>query len=271
VKTGSWEGAGTAARDGAADGFMSGSITGAITGGATSKSCFVAGTAVLTALGVSVIEDIRTGDYVWSENPETGEKGLKKVVQTFVNETTELVHVYVNGEKITATPEHPFYNPIKGWTSAVELRAGDILVLRSGEYVIVELVQHEILEAPIKVYNFEVADYHTYYVGESAVLVHNVCSTNSARRSAVKKAWKNEVDNVSAGGSGITRKWTEAEKLELLANGKVSGYYGHHVYSVKGYPHMAGEPSNIQFLTYAEHFKAHGGNWRNVTPIHFYE
>ena len=96
-----------------------------------------------------MIEDIRAGDYVWSENPETGEKGLKEVVQTFVNETTELVHVYVNGEEIIATPEHPFYSPVKGWTSAVDLRAGDILVLQNGKYVVVELVQHEIMEAPV--------------------------------------------------------------------------------------------------------------------------
>ena len=177
VTTGSWEGSGAAARDGAADGFMSGAITGAITGGATSKACFVAGTAVLTAVGTSVIEDICAGDYVWSENPETGEKGLKEVVRTFVNETDELVHVHVNGEKIVTTLEHPFYVPKKGWVGAINLRAGDILVLQSGEYVVVELIQHEILESPVKVYNFEVEDYHTYYVSDSAVLVHNVCGT----------------------------------------------------------------------------------------------
>ena len=65
--------------------------------------------------------------------------------------------------------------PKKGWVGAIDLRAGDILVLQSGEYVVVELIQHEILESPIKVYNFEVKDFHTYYVSESAVLVHNAC------------------------------------------------------------------------------------------------
>ena len=55
------------------------------------------------------------------------------------------------------------------------MRAGDILVLQNGKYVTVEKVQHEILEEPIKVYNFEVADFHTYYVGKTAVLVHNTC------------------------------------------------------------------------------------------------
>jgi len=50
-----------------------------------------------------------------------------------------------------------------------------IMYLYNGEYVVVEFVQHEILETPVKVYNFEVEDFHTYFVGESSVLVHNTC------------------------------------------------------------------------------------------------
>ena len=139
------------------------------------SQCFIAGTAILTVAGNRAIETIKIGDMVWAENPETGEKALKAVVQTFVNKTNELVHVCVNGEELVTTPGHPFYSPVKGWTAACRLRAGDILVLQSGKYVIDEKVQHEILESPITVYNFEVEDFHTYYVGESAVLVHNVC------------------------------------------------------------------------------------------------
>jgi hypothetical protein len=45
----------------------------------------------------------------------------------------------------------------------------------NGEYVVVEQVQHEILEKPVWVYNFEVASDHTYFVGENAVGVHNDC------------------------------------------------------------------------------------------------
>lgn len=71
---------------------------------------------------------------------------------------------------------YPFYLPQKGWICAIDLRAGDILVTINGEYVIVEKVQHEILESPIKVYNFEVEDFHTYYVGCISVFVHNDCS-----------------------------------------------------------------------------------------------
>ena len=51
--------------------------------------------------------------------------------------------------------------------------------------------------------------------------------------------------------------WTAAQKTELLETGKVRGFVGHHMKSVKGFPDLAGDPSNIQFLTRAEHFLAH--------------
>ena len=138
--------------------------------------CFVAGTLVLTATGHVGIENIVSGDFVWAHNPETGETELKQVVQTFVNETNELVHIYTGKDEIICTNEHPFYSPVKGWTAASKLRAGDILVTVNGEYVVVEKVQHEILESPVKVYNFEVEGFHTYYVGsDDGVLVHNLC------------------------------------------------------------------------------------------------
>ncbi|UKI13215.1 MAG: HINT domain-containing protein [Oscillospiraceae bacterium] len=81
----------------------------------------------------------------------------------------------MNGERITCTPEHPFYSPVKGWTSAIDLRAGDILVMLNGEYVVVEQVQHELLEGSETTYNFEVEGFHTYHVGEQSLLVHNLC------------------------------------------------------------------------------------------------
>ena len=137
--------------------------------------CFIAGTLVATETGYVTIENIRVGDLVWAHDPETGETALKPVVQTFRNETTEWIHVTVNGERITCTPEHPFYSPVKGWTSAIDLRAGDILVMLNGEYVVVEQVQHELLEGSETTYNFEVEGFHTYHVGEQSLLVHNLC------------------------------------------------------------------------------------------------
>jgi len=137
--------------------------------------CFVAGTLVTTEDGQEPIEEIEVGDKVLSEDETTGEVAVKTVTETYINETDELIHIGVNGETISATPTHPFYVDKLGWTLARSLRAGDVLVLSNGELVTVEWVQHEILESPIKVYNFEVQDFHTYFVGECGVLVHNWC------------------------------------------------------------------------------------------------
>ena len=155
---------------------VAGAVVGAVAGAINAAtSCFVAGTPVLTEDGDKPIEDVTVGDYVWAWDEATGTTELKQVVETYVNETSELMHIFVNGEEIVATPTHPFYCPVKGWTDAAHLRAGDILVLVNGEYVVVEKIQHELLENPVKVYNFQVQDYHTYYVAESGVLVHNRC------------------------------------------------------------------------------------------------
>ena len=179
------------------DGALTGAITGAIQGGMSGYanhlrygSCFVAGTLVATATGYVAIEKIRAGDLVWAWDEETGDVALKPVVETYINETTELTHIFVGGEEIVATPTHPFYCPVKGWTDAAHLRAGDILVLVNGEYVVVEKIQHELLESPVKVYNFQVEDYHTYYVSDNGVLVHNSCNHNSRWRSERRRYWK---------------------------------------------------------------------------------
>lgn len=142
-------------------------------------SCFAEGTLVLREDGPAEIEDVRVGDLVWATDPETGETALKRVVRIFRNETYEWLHLTVNGEEIICTQTHPFYSPVKGWIAACELKAGDILVTLNGEYVVLEVIQHELLESPEITYNFEVEDFHTYYVGAISVLVHNMCKPQS--------------------------------------------------------------------------------------------
>ena len=198
LTTGSWDGAAQAAANGAATGFLEGTISGAISGAINSPYCFVSGTLVLTVAGTVAIETIQAGDMVWAWDKETGEVAPKEVVETYVNETYELIHVLVDGEEIITTPAHPFYSPVKGWTNAVHLRAGDILVLVNGEYVVVEKVQHEILETPVIVYNFEVEDYHTYFVGDEGILVHNSCAHKSKSWRAQKRKYWKDHQNVAS-------------------------------------------------------------------------
>lgn len=145
-------------------------------------ACFTAGTYVLTTEGLVGIETIKEGDEVYACNIETGETGLKKVKQTYVHEVTELVHVTIDGEQIDTTREHPFYVEGEGFLPAGELRKGDVVKSFDNTNGIVEAVEIESLITPVKVYNFEVEDWHTYFVGENEMLVHNKCGENVPQR-----------------------------------------------------------------------------------------
>ena len=83
-----------------------------------------------------------------------------------MREVHKLVHVYVDGEEINTTDTYPFWVEGKGWIEADELKAGDVLRLYTGELKAVEKVEIEVFDRPVKVYNFEVEDWHTYYVTE---------------------------------------------------------------------------------------------------------
>ena len=202
--------------------------------------CFIAGTKVSTENGRIPIENIAAGMRVYAHNPETGETELKEVVRTFVRESNELVHISVNGEEIISTPTHPFWVPVKGWTKAIQLRAGDRLQLLNGEYVVIEQVQHELLESPVKVYNFEVEGFHTYFVGYGSVLVHNTCTNDNPldglKYSDKVKSQMDMTDNHgfprivdNYGGYGRTSQITGGDGLPYIKvqiPGSYNGYDG---------------------------------------------
>lgn len=183
------------------------------------KFCFVAGTVVLMAGGaVKCIEDVRVGDKVKSYNPATGKVSEKRVLQTFENEVDELVTVSTSdGQQVTATPGHKFYAN-NDWVSAEDLRAGDVLVNVNGKKVIVEQVQHELLDSPVKVYNFEVADNHTYFVGDGdGMAVHNsACNNIQKRVKGEVGKYKNVRVEAELGGSGFLNVHVHADKKKFM-------------------------------------------------------
>jgi len=138
--------------------------------------CFKEGTLVETEDGLKPIEEIEVGDKVLAYDEETGEQAYKEVVRLFRNETNEWYHIYANGEEIICTGGHPFYVAnLDKFIPARELKVGEKLLLSSGVCVTIETIQIEQLSEPETTYNFEVADFHTYYVTDSKVLVHNKC------------------------------------------------------------------------------------------------
>lgn len=137
-------------------------------------NCFVAGTEIQTLDGTKNIEDLHVGDWVLSDDPTTpGDIEYKQVLQTFAHDTTKFVDVYIGGEKITTTEEHPFWVPDVGWVMAKDLHAGSHLQTKYESWLDIDKV--ELHGGLATVYNFEVQGFHTYFVSDLGLLVHNSC------------------------------------------------------------------------------------------------
>jgi len=138
---------------------------------------------------------------------------------------------------ITCTTEHPFYVHGKGWVAAQSLVVGDKIELQSGEDAYVDAIEYEKLAVPIQVYNFEVYEFHTYYVGSACVLVRNACSQRAAMRQA--KMSENiplsqrpdrveMVRMIGANGKSVTAK------LEVYGNKFIRNDIGGHLFKDGG-------------------------------------
>ena len=149
-------------------------IVATFTGGASSTmACFIAGTYVLALDGFKRIEDIVVGDKIMAADPDTFEIAEKIVLETYVRKVDKLVHITINGEEIVTTDNHPFYVQGRGFIDAGNLLVGDKLISVNGDDLIIEDYYIELTEEPVSVYNFQVEDFHTYFVGDCAVWVHN--------------------------------------------------------------------------------------------------
>jgi len=136
--------------------------------------CFGAGTPVLMADGSHrAIEEIKVGDLVLSKSESTGEVDPRKVVQTFVKEAPSTLVLTLGKEIVQTTNEHPFYVLGRGFVPAASIGIGNSIVTRAGPPV--KLIASGKGFAA-RVYNFEVEEFHTYFVGSEALWVHNACS-----------------------------------------------------------------------------------------------
>lgn len=180
------------------------SLVNVATEAVVAPKCFTAGTLVLTAEGLVAIETIKVGDRVLAYNEETGEIAYKDVLNTFVNSTDELTKLTVETEDgeletIESTPGHPYYVEETGeFVKAYQLKEGTKLSLADGRAAYVKEIQTKETEETVSVYNFEVDDFHTYYVGENSVLVHNMrCDyLNNANGMINTNDMLNELENV---------------------------------------------------------------------------
>ena len=136
----------------------------------TIVSCFAAGTPVRTIEGPRPIESIRTGDQVLSRDVTTGALAFRPVLAVHHNPPDKTLRVALeNGDAVVASRFHRFWLVGRGWMMARDLKAGDVVRTLSGPSPITAVE-----EAPVQpVFNLDVAQSRTYFVGNSAMLVHD--------------------------------------------------------------------------------------------------
>jgi hypothetical protein len=138
------------------------------------SSCFVAGTPVWTKTGQRPIESLQIGDLVLARDVDTGELAYKPVIGRTVRPPSPILKLSLDGEELLTTRGHPFWVAGVGWRMAKELGDAAVLHAVTGSVPLSSVEPADKSEA----YNLVVADFNTYFVGESGLLVHD----NTPRR-----------------------------------------------------------------------------------------
>lgn len=199
-------------------------------------ACFAAGTPILWEGGEKPIEQLQPGERVWArhENDPDGLVELKTIEECF-DRTGRTWHLHVRGEVIRTTDEHPFWVVDKGWVKAAELKVGDLLIGRDGTQTAVEDVidtgEYE------TVYNFRVAEFHTYFVGSGDwgfdVWAHNRClkaieqldQSDDGARSSLRGSMINDLGRAAGRNAQAHHiiPW-ELRKLPIIQRAAAGGF-----------------------------------------------
>ncbi|MFF0476473.1 DNRLRE domain-containing protein [Streptomyces sp. NPDC004284] len=142
---------------------------------------FAPDTPVLMADGTyKPIGDIQVGEYVTATDPETGASGPQPVLDVITGfGTKHIVEIDTDLDPTTpslhATAEHPLWVKGRGWTNAVDVEPGDLLMSSDGKTSSVTEVDDR-GEVPDQfVVNLNVGNVHTFSVqsGWGEILTHN--------------------------------------------------------------------------------------------------
>ncbi|NTX11735.1 hypothetical protein HUA76_13120 [Myxococcus sp. CA056] len=158
------------------------------------KACFVAGTLVLTTAGHRPINEVKPGEFVWSQNSRTGAWDWSDVTEAFAHDYEGVVvRVDFDASSIQATENHPFCvtngalvwgRPVPTdigldslscggdgrWVAAGDLLPGDMLLGADGPRQVTSVTPYL---ASLPVYNLQVKGTHTYAISTENLLVHN--------------------------------------------------------------------------------------------------
>jgi len=131
---------------------------------------------------------------VLSFNELSGKLSYERVESTYQKYRDTIITIHAYGTFIETTTEHPFF--VKGeWRRADALKTGMSLTLASGEEAAIEKVEMRLERTAV--YNFSVANNHTYTVGNVQFLVHN-CDGK------INKNWERDIYETVKNYSGKT-------------------------------------------------------------------
>lgn len=144
------------------------------------RNSFAGSTQVLMADGSRKgISEVRRGDRVLAEDPESGEQRPQVVSATYAHDTDRLVDItFADASTLSSTAGHRVYVVERGWTPVSELRSGDGLRSPDGTVHAVSGLRDLAGLAPRTVYDLTVDGLHTFYVRSEGLraedlLVHN--------------------------------------------------------------------------------------------------
>jgi tetratricopeptide (TPR) repeat protein len=136
----------------------------------TLTTCFVAGTPVRTMEGFLPIEKIRTGDLVLSQDVATGALEFRPILVVHHNPPNRTLRISLSDNQVlVASVYHRFWRSGKGWAQARELKPGDLLRSLGSTLRVVSVEPGKV--EPL--FNLDVAQNRSFFVGESNVLVHD--------------------------------------------------------------------------------------------------
>jgi Pretoxin HINT domain len=132
-------------------------------------ACFGAGTLVRTLDGSTEIEKLRGGDLVLTQGPITGELKYQPILIAYHNPPNSTLRIDLGSETLVATGIHRLWKAGRGWVMARELKPGDALRTLGG-LAVVKSVEKERVQP---VFNLQVADGESFFVGKAGVLAHD--------------------------------------------------------------------------------------------------
>jgi hypothetical protein len=132
-------------------------------------SCFAAGTLVRTLSGPRPIEDVQVGDRLLTRDTESGALSYQPVLVVHHNPPSKTLRITLENEAIVSSVFHRFWRAGKGWAMARDLQPGDVLRTLSGQARVVSVEEDQVQP----VFNLDVAENQTFFVGQEGALVHD--------------------------------------------------------------------------------------------------